>query len=183
MASDTFDTLLPFEILLLSPCLLPGQTSFKESKASVKVVPEAGETILFFNIDDQSNPGCKLREFLWGKATGQQICYLIVFYATESESVICFVELKDNMSDLGHATDQVINTYNSFKSHLKSTYYKPKAFIYGFAGSVPHEHQKYQNKLSKVFDNFEWGNRNNDLGNILRGKSPNIGRAKRNKRK
>ena len=25
MASDTFDTLLPFEILLLSPCLLPGK--------------------------------------------------------------------------------------------------------------------------------------------------------------
>jgi len=57
MDSDT----LPFEILLLSPCLLPGQTSFKESKASVKVVPEAGETILFFNIDDQSNRSCKLR--------------------------------------------------------------------------------------------------------------------------
>jgi hypothetical protein len=125
-----------------------------------------------------------LREFLWGKATGQQICDLIVFYATESESVICFVELKDNMSDLGHATDQVINTYNSFKSHLKSTY-KPKAFIYGFAGSVPHEHQEYQNKLSKVFkNNFECGRKsNNDLGNILRGKSPNIGESKRNKRK
>ncbi len=46
MASDTFDT-LPFEILLLSPCLLPGQTSFKEKKASVKVEPQAGETILF----------------------------------------------------------------------------------------------------------------------------------------
>ncbi len=61
MASDT----LPFEILLLSPCLLPGQTSFKESKASVKVEPQPGETILFFNIDDQSNPDCKLREFLW----------------------------------------------------------------------------------------------------------------------
>jgi len=61
MASDT----LPFEILLLSPCLLPGKTDFKESKASVKVEPQADETILFFNIDDQSNPGCKLREFLW----------------------------------------------------------------------------------------------------------------------
>ena len=43
MASNT----LPFEILLLSPCLLPGQTSFKESKASVKVEPQSGETILF----------------------------------------------------------------------------------------------------------------------------------------
>lgn len=62
MASDT---LLPFEILLLSPCLLPGQTSFKEGKATVEVTPDEGETILFFNIDEQSNPGCKLRKFLW----------------------------------------------------------------------------------------------------------------------
>ena len=61
-----FDS-LPFEILLLSPCLLPGQTSFKESKASVKVERKEGETILFFNIDDQSSRGCKLREFLWEK--------------------------------------------------------------------------------------------------------------------
>ena len=174
---------MPFENLLLSSCLLPGQTAFKESKASVEVKPLAGETILFFNIDDQSNRSCKLREFLWGKKTDQQICDLIVFYAKENERVICFVELKDNISHLGHATEQVINTYNSFKLHLNSSY-KRKAFIYGFAGSVPHEHQEYQKKLSKVFDNFEWGRKsNNDLGNILRGKSPNIGEGKRNKRK
>ena len=60
-----FDTLLPFEILLLSDCLLPGKTSFKEGPATVEVTPDEGETILFFNIDDQSNPGCKLRKFLW----------------------------------------------------------------------------------------------------------------------
>jgi hypothetical protein len=180
MVSDTS----PFEILLLSCCLLPGETSFKEKKASVKVEPQLGETILFFNIDDQSNRGCKLREFLWEKETGQPICDLIVFYAKEKERVICFVELKENIGDLGHATDQVINTYNSFKLHLKSRY-EPKAFIYGFDGSVPHEHQEYQNKLSKVFqNNFECGRKsNNDLGNILRGKSPNIGRGNRNKRK
>ena len=181
MASDT---LLPFEILLLSDCLLPGLTSFKEGKATVEVTPDEGETILFFNIDDQSNPGCKLRKFLWATQTGQTICDLIVFYAKERERVICFVELKENMSDLGHATDQVINTYTSFKLHLNSSY-KPKAFIYGYAGSVPHEHQEYQNKLSKVFNknNFEISRTNNDLGNILRGKSPNIGVGKGNKRK
>src|SRR4028119_230213 len=99
MASDTW----PFEILLLSPCLLPGKTDFKESKASVKVVPEADETILFFNIDDQSNPGCKLREFLWGTEKGQKMCDLMVFYAKgNSERVICFVELKHNIGHLGH---------------------------------------------------------------------------------
>jgi hypothetical protein len=180
MASDTS----PFEILLLSPCLLPGQTSFKESKASVKVEPQADETILFFHIDDQSNPACKLRKFLWGTQRGQRICDLIVFYAKESERIICFVELKDNIGDLGHATDQVINTYKSLKLHLKLSY-TPKAFIYAFTGSLPHEHQEYQKKLYKVFgeNNFEWGDRNNDLGNFLRGIPPNIGGGKRNKRK
>ncbi len=68
MASDP----LPFEILLLSPCLLPGQTYFKEKKASVKVKPEEGETILLFNIDEQSNPDCKLRNFLWEKKQVKQ---------------------------------------------------------------------------------------------------------------
>jgi len=181
MAFDSW----PFEILLLSPCLLPGQTSFKESNASVKVDPQPGETILFFNIDDPSNRSCKLREFLWGKATGQQICDLIVFYATESERVICFVELKHNIGHLDHATEQVINTYNSFKLHLKSSY-KAKAFIYGFAGSVPKQHQECQNKLSKVFgeNNFNFKYRNNDpLGNLLRGIPSKPGGGKRKNKK
>lgn len=173
--------ILPFEILLLSPCLLPGQTSFKESRASVRVDPQPGETILFFNIDEQSNPACKLRKFLWGKETGQKICDLMVFYAKENERVICFVELKDNIGDLGHATEQVINTYNSFKVHLNSSY-TAKAFIYGFAGSSPQEHQEYQRKLLKEFgkNNFEFG-RNNDLGNFLRGVLPKTGGGKKKK--
>jgi hypothetical protein len=39
----------------------------------------------------------------------------LCFTLTDSKRVICFVELKDNISDLGHATEQVINTYNTFK--------------------------------------------------------------------
>ena len=116
-----------------------------------------------------------------GKATGQKICDLIVFYAKENERVICFVELKHNIGHLDHATEQVINTYNSLKLHLNSSY-KAKAFIYGFAGSVPHEHQEYQKKLYKEFgeNNFQCNAKNNDLGNFLRGKT---GEGKRNKRK
>ncbi|MCU0540732.1 MAG: hypothetical protein MUE44_00920 [Oscillatoriaceae cyanobacterium Prado104] len=175
----------PWEILLLSSCLLPGQTFFKESKASVKVEPQAGETILFFNIDEQSNPGCKLRQFLWGTETGQKICDLIVFYAKGSDRVICFVELKDNMSDLGHATEQVINTYNALKVHLKKSYIA-KAFISANAGSSPREHQEYQNKLFKVFgqNNFDFNSRSNDaLGDLLRGIIPKTGGGKRKNKK
>jgi hypothetical protein len=174
---------MPFENLLLSSCLLPGQTYFKESKASVKVEPLAGETILFFNIDDQSNPGCKLRQFLWGIEKGQKMCDLMVFYAKDSKRVICFVELKDNIGDLGHATEQVINTYNTFKVHLQKSY-TAKAFISACGGSSPREHEEYQRELLKEFgkNNFDVNNRSNDaLGDLLRGNSPITGKRKNKK--
>lgn len=175
-----FET-LPFETLLLSSCLLPGRTDFKESNASVKVTPLPGETILFFNIDDQSNPGCKLRQFLWGTETGQKMCDLMVFYAKgNSERVICFVELKHNIGHLGHATKQVINTYNNLKVHLQKSY-TPKAFISACGGSSPREHEEYQRELLKAFgkNNFDFNNRSNDaLGDLLRGIPPKTGQGK-----
>jgi hypothetical protein len=177
--------LMPFETLLLSSCLLPGQTAFKDSNASVKVDTRPGETILFFNIDDQSNPGCKLRELLWGMKKGEQMCDLIVFYAKERERVICFVELKDNISDLGHGTKQVINTYNTFKGHLQKSY-TAKAFIYACTGALPYEHEEYQRKLLKEFgkNNFDFNNRSNDaLGDLLRGIPPKTGAGKRKNKK
>ena len=81
---------MPFDNLMLMPCLLPGQTSFKEGKTKVIVQPQPGETILFFNIDDRSNPGCKFRQFLWGNREGENICDLIVFYARGEERIVCF---------------------------------------------------------------------------------------------
>jgi len=176
---------MPFENLLLSSCLLPGQTAFKENKASVKVEPLADETILFFNIDDKSNPGCKLRELLWGTEKGQKMCDLIVFYAKDSERVICFVELKHNIDHLGHAPKQVINTYNTFKRHLQKSY-TAKAFISACGGSSPREHKEYQRELLKEFgkNNFDVNNRSNDaLGDLLRGIPPKTGAGKRKNKK
>lgn len=162
-----------FEILLLSDCLLPGKTSFKESNASVNVPPTGDETIILFNIDDQSNPQCKLRQFLWGKKTGEKMCDLIVFYAKGADRIICFVELKDNIDDLGTATDQVINTYSQLKTYLNSKY-TAKAFISAPKGSPPQEHQEYQNKLSKAFgqSNFKHNGAGDSLGDFLRGVVP-----------
>jgi hypothetical protein len=159
-----------FEILLLSDCLIPGKNSFKESKALVNVTPTDDETIILFNIDDQSNPQCKLRQFLWGKQTGQKMCDLIVFYAKGVDRIICFVELKDNIDDLGTATEQVINTYSQLKTHLGSKY-TAKAFISAPKGSPPKEHQEYQLKLSKAFgqSNFEHNGAGDSLGDFLRG--------------
>jgi hypothetical protein len=177
---------MPFENLLLSSCLLPGQTYFKESNASVKVQPLADETILFFNIDDKSNPGCKLRQVLWGTEKGQKMCDLIVFYAKDSERVICFVELKYNIGHLGHATEQVINTYKTFKGRLHKSSYTAKAFISASAGSSPREHEEYQRELLKEFgkNNFDVNNRSNDaLGDLLRGIPPKIGAGKQKNKK
>ncbi len=106
---------MPFERLLFTSCLLPGRTSFKESQASVEISPQPGETILFFCIDEQSKgdsgcSGCGLRKDLWDTQQGEPTCDLLVFYAKADRRVLCFVELKDNRSDTGHATDQVINT-------------------------------------------------------------------------
>lgn len=175
---------MPFETLLLMPCLLPGQTSFKEGKTKVIVQPQPGETILFFNIDDRSNPGCKFRQFLWGNREGENICDLIVFYARGQERIVCFVELKDNIEDLGKATEQLINTYNGFKLHLKRAY-TPKAYVSAFGGSLPQKQKNYQRELAKVFgeDNFQIATKSdNDLGDFLRvGASKTKGKRKKKK--
>jgi len=66
---------LLLETLLLESCLLTGKTRFKENQALVSVKPEEDETILFFSIDDQSNPKCKLRQLLWGKLKWGRFCH------------------------------------------------------------------------------------------------------------
>jgi hypothetical protein len=173
MPISVSENCLILETLLLTPCLLTGKTSFKESKASITVQPQADETILFFSIDDNSNPDCRLRQRLWGNRAGEELCDLIVFYARGSERVLCFVELKDNIKDLDHATAQVTNTYTHFKQHLRlSNYYTAKTFISAFAGSLPQEHQKYHKKLLTVFkgeNNVEYNGKPDELGDFLRG--------------
>jgi len=126
------------ETLLLTPCLLTGETHCDESKASVWVKPQPGETIL-------------LRQKLYRNQEGESICDLLVFYAKENERVFCFVELKDNLKDLGKATKQVINTYKHFKQHFRLKKYIPKACIVAAGGSSLQEHQKYQQDLLKEF--------------------------------
>ncbi len=181
------------EILLLSPCLMPGVTSYTDSKARVSVNPKQNETILFFCIDDQSKDDshckqCGLRRFLWGDAEGENICDLIVFYACgEKERIICFVELKDNLDDLGKATTQVINTYNAVKQKIRlNNNYRAKAFITAHHGSAPQEHQRYENRLKDTFgkDNYEHNGKGNELDKFLRGENDNdTGKGKRKKNK
>ncbi|MEA5554806.1 hypothetical protein VB713_28180 [Anabaena cylindrica UHCC 0172] len=161
---------MPFDYLLLSCCLLPGKTSHKEDGIEVSLQPASGETVLFFHIDEKSNPNCKFRKLLRLDQEGMKICDLIVFYAKDSERIICFVELKGK--DIKTAKEQVINTYTYFYKLLKKTdsslSLTAKTYIVS-SSSVPQEIDKYKKELK---DKFGEGNydisRNSDLGNFLR---------------
>jgi hypothetical protein len=144
----------------------------------VEISPVPGETILFFCIDkdsrgDSSCSGCNLRKDLWGDKQGERICDLLVFYANEHENrrVLCFVELKDSKSDLGDATDQIINTYRAIKTKLRlSNQYSAQAFLIGHHGSAPTEHREHQNKLNKEFkNNFVYSGNPEEFAPFLRG--------------
>ncbi|MBD2777665.1 hypothetical protein [Iningainema tapete] len=170
---------MPFNTLLLSGCFLPGKTSFIENGVEISLQPETGETVLFFSIDEQSNSNCKLRQLLEINKPGMKICDLIVFYARGEERTICFVELKG--SDLKTAIEQVINTYSSFKSLLKTqnNLYTAKAFI-RINNSPPRETDKYKQELISVFGESNYDiSRSKDLGEFLRG----VARQLKGKRK
>ncbi len=177
------------EFLLLSPCFMPGKKIFRENKTFVSVHPEQDEAVLFFCTDDQTdNPHCKdgrFRQFLWGKQEGYNLCDLIVFYAQGTDKrVICFTELKDNIKDVDHAVTQIITTYNSLKKCIKLRY-TAKAFIFACSGSLPQEHQKYQQKLNQTFGsgNYEWNGKGDRFTEFLRGESKTgQGKRKQNKR-
>ena len=179
-----------FENLLFTSCLLPGMNKFRENKTFVEIIPQTGETILFFCIDDNSkghsNCGnCGLRNLLWGKQEGQPVCDLLVFYAKEDRRVLCFVELKDNKKDLHHGTDQVINTCNTLKRKLKvAKNHVLQAFLIGHHGSAPTRHEADQKKLRKEFkDNYIYNAKTGDFAKFLRGEYLPLNNRKRKDRK
>jgi hypothetical protein len=162
---------MPFNTLLLSCCLLPGKTSHKEDGVEVSLQPASGETVLFFHIDEQSNPNCKFRQLLGLNQEGMKICDLIVFYAKENERIICFVELKGG--DIKTAKEQVINTYTYFSKALKqsdpSLTFTAKIYILS-KSSAPQELDKYKKELKDKFDEGNYDiSKNSDLGDFLRG--------------
>lgn len=187
------------ETLLLSPCFLLGRTTHKDSRTTLSVEKTQlldHEVLLFFDIDDQTNHVChlsdsnnhrsKLRKLFWGNQVGHPLCDLLVFYSDGTQRVFCFVELKDNKSDLPKATEQVISTYDAFKGKLAPQFlntYTPKAFICCARGSLPQEHKSCQDQLNTKFKgNFQEDGNSGDLLKFLRGElnsSVNKGRKKR----
>ena len=162
---------MPFDHVLLACCLLPGKTRQKVDGVEVSLQPASGETVLFFHIDEKSNPNCKFRKLLELDKEGMKICDLIVFYAKDNERIICFVELKGK--DINTAKEQVINTYTYFNKFLKKTdsslSFTAKTYILS-KSSVPQELDKYKKELKDKFDEGNYDiSKNSDLGDFLRG--------------
>ncbi|MFN4875491.1 MAG: hypothetical protein ACK5GT_03355 [Aphanizomenon sp.] len=160
-----------FYHLFLSCCLLPGKTSHKEDGVEVSLQPASGETVLFFHIDEKSNPNCKFRQLLGLDREGMKICDLIVYYAKDNERIICFVELKGG--DIKRATEQVKTTYYYFNEFLKkfnsSLKFTAKTYIV-CDGSAPQEFDRYKEELKAKFGEGNYRiYRDSDLGNFLRG--------------
>ena len=139
---------MPFNNLLLN-CLIEGR-SVKENKRTVVVEkPEKNEIILFFKIDDQSNKRCTLRKAI---TLSGGICDSIVFYSSEGQKKVCFVELKG--ADIESAIKQVVNTYKNLKGAIKynlSQTIEWKACIL-HGGAAPRLIKKeYRETLKKIF--------------------------------
>ncbi len=96
-----------------------------------------------------------------------------------------FVELKDNKSDLGDATEQVVSTYRSLKKKLKLTNnYTVQAFLIGHHGSAPIRHAKDQNKLKKEFkNNYIYNGKLGEFADFLRGLKSDASSSRKMKRK
>lgn len=178
------------ERLLFTSGLLPGITRFQENETYVEITSTLGETILFFCIDNNSKGHsncnhCELRKLLWGKEEGQRICDLLVFYAKGEKRVLCFVELKDNKSDLGDAAEQIANTYDGIKSHLKLTnQYEMKAFLIGHHGTPPIK-RTHENLLKQKFgaNNYIYNGTTSQFPQFLRGEEVPLNNVKRKNKK
>jgi hypothetical protein len=167
------DLRMPFDHLLLSGCLVPDKTSHTEDGVEVSLKRESGETVLFFHIDDQSNPNCKLRQILGLDQEGMPMCDLIVFYARETERIICFVELKGG--DLDKAKKQVINTYEKFNKLVQKSQstFTPKTYIVFNGGSSHNDIKGFQEELKNKFGEGNYDiSKNSDLGAFLRNIKP-----------
>jgi hypothetical protein len=110
---------------------------------------------------------------------------LLVFYAKGDRRVLCFVELKDNKCDLGDAVEQVANTYDGIKSHLKLTnQYEIKAFLIGHHGTPPIKRTN-ENILKQKFgaNNYLYNGTASQFPKFLRGEEVPLNNSKRKKRK
>lgn len=98
--------------LLLVRCLVPGQTSLKESGLAVQLGPKGEETILLFRSDSPEFRSC------FNLGSDARVSDAIFFYrsAQRPRPLLVFVELKGN--DVGHAVKQLTATVRVVEQRL-----------------------------------------------------------------
>ena len=160
---------MPFINTLLLSCLVLG-TSFTESGKRVSITRQQDEIILFFSIDNQSNPTCALRRCI--DLTGP-ICDLLIFRATLARNcdvgniTLCLVELKGG--DISKALKQLENTYNSLRRWSLFSDSPPitwKSYVM-LQGGAPRYYKKARKDLTRKGLHVEIG-RGGDIGNYIR---------------
>jgi hypothetical protein len=164
---------MPFNTLVLT-CLVP-ETSLSEAGSNVSLQRKSGETVLFFHIDEQSNPRSTLRRDL--NIEGK-LCDGLVLYRKDTDPTLCMIELKGG--DVEGACEQITNTHKYLKQALSTTMRDKKAgrqavstiiwkaYIH-LHGAAPKDTKQCKVGLEKVLgrNNCDIG-RTSDLGSFLR---------------
>lgn len=110
---------MPFNMLVTS-CYIQ-ETSFKDKgpdspSISIRLKNPNFERLIFFVIDENSNPKSQFRRFFNMSESGENICDLLIYYTdyNTGENSLTITESKG--TDFDKAADQIINTYSKLKS-------------------------------------------------------------------
>lgn len=174
---------------LFAHCLLPGRTAYAEQKSNkqdtgIRVPPQSGEAVLLFNIDDQTNPSCRLRSAL--NIQGGLCDCLVLYKGSEGRPVLCLVELKG--SDVASAAEQLANTQRALLGALKRRKEQESFRFRGYIRTRGSSHtgidRTTKRKLQDAFGAGEFKvAKEGDLGSFLRDNGQRTGRKKRKKAK
>jgi hypothetical protein len=135
------------------------------------------EVVLFFEIDEQTNPSSTFRQDIAPNIN--EICDGLIFFENLTNCVFCFVELKGGNID--HAIDQIVSTKRAFINSLTQSIQRKscrnkiskitlKAFIAVNASSPMKLSSKKRSLLSSEFgdQNNICISRNRDISSFLR---------------
>jgi hypothetical protein len=158
---------MAFNCLILT-CLI-NSNSIKDGACSVGIKKIPGEKILFFLVDNLSNPNSCIRNDF--KLKGP-ICDLVIYHQALDKKTICLTELKGH--EVFQAVKQIINTKEKFTEKLiqntkglkcnralKNIIWKANIV---FHGSAPQQTKKYKTAL---LAHFKKGNIKIDHGSEL----------------
>ncbi len=163
---------MPFNSLLLIS--LSKDTRLAEKSVVVSMKQEAGEKVLFFEMDQEV-----VRASLNMKKD-VKMCDGLIFYCRGDERTCCFVELEG--SEVDDAVKQIKSTFDYLKKEIQASLVRMncrslldkiswKAYIC-LGGHMPKDTQKYKNIQKEYFgeNNCEIAHER-DLGKFLRGET------------